>query len=265
MTYQLRNVVIAVVLGLLAAVLTTVYVTNYRKNVQHGQQDVGVLVAATNIPAGTSGAAIVSGHMLVQKTIPRTALVPGAISSPDQIARLVSTQDVMVGEQVTTSRFGGANELGVRAKLKGTLRAIQIAADPNQVLAGTLKSGDHVDVVGNMKVESAAGSSNTVHYDRVFLRDLLVLRAPTAADIKQASLGSNQHYNVMLAVTDSQASKLLFIVKNADPNAAPDGGWALQLRPVTNAADSPENIESIQTVLLDGLSPAERARVIGGK
>jgi Flp pilus assembly protein CpaB len=263
MTYQLRNVVIAVVLGLLAAVLTTVYVTNYRKNVQHGQQDVGVLVAATNIPAGTSGAAIVSGHMLVRKTIPRTALVPGAISSPDQIARLVTTQDVMVGEQVTKTRFGGANELGVRAKLKGTLRALQIAADPNQILAGTLRAGDHVDVVGNMKVESSGGS-NSRHYDRVVLRDLLVLRAPAPADIKQADLSSTQHYNVMLAVTDSQASKLMFVVKNADPNASPDGGWALQLRPVTNAADSPENIESILTVLLDGLSPAERARVIGG-
>jgi Flp pilus assembly protein CpaB len=265
MTYQLRNVVIAVVLGLLAAVLTTVYVTNYRKSVQHGQQDVGVLVAATNIPAGTSGAAIVSGHMLVQKTIPRTALVPGAISSPDQIVRLVSTQDVMVGEQVTKSRFGGANELGVRAKLKGTLRAIQVAADPNQILAGTLRSGDHVDLVGNLKVDTSNGGGSTVHYDRVFLRDLLVLRAPALADIKQADLSSTQHYNVMLAVTDSQASKLMFVVKNADPNASPDGGWALQLRPVTNAADSPENIESIQTVLLDGLSPAERARVIGGK
>jgi Flp pilus assembly protein CpaB len=263
MTYQLRNVVIAVVLGLLAAVLTTVYVTNYRKNVQHGQQDVGVLVAATNIPAGTSGAAIVSGHMLVRKTIPRTALVPGAISSPDQIARLVSTQDVMVGEQVTKTRFGGANELGVRAKLKGTLRALQIAADPNQILAGTLRAGDHVDLVGNMKVESNTGASQR-HYDRVVLRDLLVLRAPAPADIKQADLSSTQHYNVMLAVTDSQASKLMFVVKNADPNASPDGGWALQLRPVTNAADSPENIESISTILLDGLSPAERARVIGG-
>jgi len=84
--------------------LTTVYVTNYRKTVEHGQQNVGVLVASTNIPAGTSGAAIVSGHMLVRKTVPRTALVPGAISSPDQIARLVSTQDVMVGEQVTKTR-----------------------------------------------------------------------------------------------------------------------------------------------------------------
>ena len=264
MTYQLRNVVIAVVLGLLAAVLTTVYVTNYRKNVQHGQQDVGVLIAKTNIPAGTSGAAIVSGHMLVRKTVPRTALVPGAISSPDQIARLVSTQEVMVGEQVTKSRFGGANELGVRAQLKGTLRAIQISADPNQILAGTLRTGDHVDIVGNLKVDTGS-SGNSKHYDRVVLRDLLVLRAPTPPDAKTAAISSSsQKYSVMLAVTDSQASKLLFIVTNSDSNGSQDGGWTLQLRPVTNAADSPENIESIETILLDGLSPAERARVIGG-
>jgi Flp pilus assembly protein CpaB len=266
MTYQLRNVVIAVVLGLLAAVLTTVYVTNYRKNVQHGQQDVGVLVAATNIPAGTSGAAIVSGHMLVRKTIPRTALVPGAISSPDQISRLVSTQEVMVGEQVTKSRFGGANELGVRAQLKGTMRAFQVSANPNQVLAGTLRTGDHVDIVANLKVDTAGNSGQSKHYDRVVLRDLLVLRAPTAPDTKSGNLTSTQNYNVMLAVTDAQASKLLFIVDNSDANASQSGGgWTLQLRPVTNAADSPENIESIETILLDGLSPAERARVIGGK
>jgi pilus assembly protein CpaB len=263
MTYQLRNVVIAVVLGLLAAVLTMAYVTNYRKNVQHGQQDVGVLVASADIPAGTSGAAIVSGHMLARKTIPRTALVPGAISSPDQIAKLVSTQEVMIGEQVTKSRFGDANQLGVRAQLKGTLRAIQVAADPNQVLAGTLRAGDHVDLVGNMKVESGAGSST--HYDRVVLRNVLVLRAPTVPDAKTSDLNTTQKYSVMLAVTDSQASKLLFVVKNADPNSSPDGGWALQLRPVTNGADSPENIESINSILLDGLSPAERTRVIGGK
>ena len=264
MTYQLRNVVVAIVLGLLAVVLTAAYVTNYKKNVQHGQQDVGVLVASTDIPPGTSGAAVVSGHMLVRKTIPRTAVVPGAISSPDQIARLVSTQEVMAGEQVTTLRFGGANELGVRAQLKGTLRALQVAADPNQVLAGTLRAGDHVDLVGNMKIETAGGG-DTKHYDRVVLRNLLVLRAPTLPDAKSADLSSTQKYNVMLAVTDSQASKVLFVVKNADANSSPDGGWALQLRPVTNAADSPENIESIDTILLDGVRASQRARVIGGR
>jgi hypothetical protein len=222
MTYQLRNVVIAVVLGLLAAVLTTVYVTNYRKNVQHGQQDVGVLVAATNIPAGTSGAAIVSGHMLVRKTIPRTALVPGAISSPDQISRLVSTQEVMVGEQVTKSRFGGANELGVRAQLKGTMRAIQAAANPNQILAGTLRTGDHVDLAGNMKVETVAAVASCT--TTASARDLLYPRTGSL-DAAVADLSSTQKYNdarrhglagLEAAVRDQERRS----------NASPDGGWA---------------------------------------
>ena len=261
MTYQLRNVVIAVALGLLAAVLTALYVTNYRKSVQHNQASVGVLVAAKDIPAGTSGAAILSGHMLKQETVPRAALVPGAISNPDQIAKLVTTDQVLAGEQVSTRRFGGATELGVRAQLKGALRAVQIAADPNQILAGTLRAGDHVDVIGNMKVDSNNGGT-TKHFDRVVLRNLLVLRAP-ALNGNKGDLGPTQKYSVMLAVTDAQASKLYFVVKNADPNSSSDGGWTLQLRPVTDAADSPDNLESIDTVLLDGLGPAARARAGG--
>src|SRR5271169_1122438 len=142
MTYQLRNVVVAVVLGLLAAVLVTVYVTNYRKHVQHGAQNVDVLVATTDIPAGTAGSTIVAGHMMKALTVPRTALTPGAISSPDQIVRLVSTDAILSGEQVSTRRFGNSQELGVRAQLKGTMRAIQVgAANPDQVLAGTLRDG----------------------------------------------------------------------------------------------------------------------------
>jgi pilus assembly protein CpaB len=261
MTYQLRNVVIAVALGLLAAALTALYVTNYRKSVQHDQASVGVLVAAKDIPAGTSGAAILSGHMLKQETIPRTALVPGAISNPDQIAKLVTTDKVMAGEQVSTRRFGGASELGVRAQLKGTLRAIQIAADPNQILAGTLRAGDHVDLLGNMKVDSSTGGA-TKHFDRIVLRNLLVLKAPTLNGSK-GDLGPTQKYSVMLAVTDAQASKLYFVVKNADANSSSDGGWALQLRPVTDSADSPTNLESIESVLLDGLGPAARSRALG--
>jgi Flp pilus assembly protein CpaB len=262
MTYQLKNVVIAVALGLLAAILTAVYVTNYRKHVQHGAQTVGVFVAASDIPAGTTGSAVLSGHMLKKVSVQRTALVPGAISNPDQIARLVTVDQVFAGEQVSTRRFGNATELGVRAQLKGTLRAVQIAADPDQVLAGTLRAGDHVDVVGNMRVDSSGGGT-PVHFDRVVLRNLLVLRAPAPADANGGNLGSNQKYSVMLAVTDAQATKLIFVEKNADPNSAPDGGWALELRPVANAADSPDSVESIGTILLDGLSAAQRARLLG--
>jgi Flp pilus assembly protein CpaB len=259
MTYQLRNVVVAVVLGLLAAVLVTVYVTNYRKHVQQGAQNVDVLVATTDIPAGTSGATIVAGHMLKALTVPRTALTPGAISSPDQIVRLVSTDQIMSGEQVSTRRFGNAAELGVRAQLKGTMRAIQVgAANPNQVLAGTLRVGDHVDLVANIKSE---GGASGAHYDRIVLRDILVLRAPSGPTVTTGGVTNQSAESVMLAVRDSQSSKLYFAVKNADPASSPDGGWALELRPVTNPADSPPDIQSWFTVITDGVSAAEKAHV----
>lgn len=262
MTYQLRNVVIAIALGVLAIAFTALYVTNYRKNVQHEQQSVGVLVAKSDIPAGTPGSAIVSGHMLKQVSVPRSSLVPGAISNQAQIARLISTGDVLAGEQVSTRRFGNASELGVRAQLKGPLRAVEVAADPNQILAGTLKAGDHVDVVGNLKVENDT-SGATQHYDRVFLRNLLVLKAPDLGADK-SNLGTTSKYSVMLAVTDAQAAKLLFVVKNSDAGSATDGGWALELRPVAGSTDSPDSLESIATVLLDGLGPAARTHALAG-
>ena len=257
MTYQLRNVVVAVALGLLAAVLVTVYVTNYRKHVQHGQQNVAVLVAAEDIPSGTSGSAIVSGHMLKQLTVPRTALTPGAISSPDEIVRLVSTDQIMAGEQVSTRRFGNAAELGVRAQLKGTQRAVQVAGNPNQLLAGTLRVGDHVDLVANVSSEA---NGQTIHYDRIVIRNLLVLRAPAAVDPK-SGLSGGQSESVMLRMTDSQSPKFYWAVKNADPARSSDGGWALALRPVGTAADAPTVVETFKTVLLDGLGAAQRNKL----
>jgi len=261
MTYQLRNVVIAVALGLLAAVLTTIYVTNYRKHVQHGAQSVPVLVAAVDIPAGTAGSTIVAGHMLKSESVPRTALVPGAISNPAQIARLATVDQIIAGEQITVRRFGTNQQLGIRAQLKGTLRAIQIAADPNQILAGTLKAGDHVDLVGNLKLDAQL-NGGSVHYDRIVLRNLLVLKAP--ASLTSKGDVTSTKYSVTLAVTDAQSSKLFYVVKNSDAAGASDGGWALELRPVASATDSPDSVDNIATVLLDGLSSGQRSHIITG-
>jgi hypothetical protein len=62
---------------------------------------------------------------------------------------------------------------------------------------------------------------------------------------------------VILAVTDAQAQKLFFVVKNGD--------WSLQLRPVLHAADSPGSVETIESVLGDGLRPAQFAQLYVGR
>jgi Flp pilus assembly protein CpaB len=254
MTYRLRNIGIAVALAIVAALLTTFYVTNYKRTVQQGEENVPVYVASHDIPLGTSGADVDQREMLRVEHVSRRSVVPGAISKPDQIADLVAVEPIYAGEQVSTRRFRTAEEQGIRAQLKGNMRAVQVSGTDGELLAGTLNDGDRVDVLGNWTFPEG----KQTHVARVVLRDLLVLQAPDANKI-QSKIGANPNepFSVMLAVTDAQAQKLWWVVKNGD--------WSLQLRPVTDAADSPDSYENSGSVLADGLRAGARRRLTGGK
>jgi Flp pilus assembly protein CpaB len=244
MNYRAKNIGIAVALAALAAILTSAYVVNYKRHVQNGEGKVTVLVAARDIPAGTSGADVVDQKMLKEQTVPRKAVVAGAISSPDQLAQYVATQDVFEGEQVSTRRFAPPAEQGVRSQIKGTQRAYEIAGDPNQLLAGTLKAGDHVDVVGNWTVKSQASNGNERAITRVVLRNILVLRASVSESGGAALTAGDKSQNVQLRLADVQVQKLFWIAEN--------GTWHLALRPPVNSADSSNTIQEVDTMFFDG-------------
>lgn len=243
MTYRIRNIGIAVALAIVAALLTTFYVTNYKRTVQQGEQKVPVYVAARDIALGTSGAEVTQGSRLRLEHVPRRSVVPGAISQPSQIDRLVAVEPIYAGEQISTRRFRTPQEQGIRAQLKGNLRAIQVAGTQSQLLGGTLEEGDRVDVVGTWLVPE--NSQN--HISRVVLRDLLVLQAPGANDVpSKLSSNPNEPFAAMLAMTDSQAEKFWWVAQN--------GEWTLQLRPVTDATDSPDGLENAHSVAIEGVA-----------
>ena len=248
MTYRLRNIVLAVALAVVAALLVTFYVANYKRSVQQSEKNVTVYVATKKIPAGTTGAEAIEGAMLVPVKIARRNVVAGAVSQPNQIEDLVATETTYMDEQVTVSRFRPLTESGIKAQLKGNVRALQVAGDYHQLLVGTLKKGDRVDVVGNFKVEIADEQGGERAFTRTVLRDLLVLRAPnTSKAAEELGSGSTEEggFNVQLAVTDAQAQKLFFTMKNGD--------WHLDLRSPVSATDSAESLESIDTVICDGM------------
>lgn len=263
MTYRVRNIVIAVVLAALAALMTSYYVTNYKRHVQSDEKHVDVYVAARDIPAGTSGPD--AARMLKKKEVTQAAVAPGAIASPKDLANRLAAQRIYAGEQVTVNRFVGPSQNGVRADLKGTLRAFAVAGNQNQVLAGTLKAGDRVDVVANFKYK-IGDSSASYAATRIVLRDLKVLRAPSGGGSGgKLGDGLNTRYTVMLAVTDNQSQKLMFSAMNSDgAESGGDPGWWLELRPPVNAADSPDSVETLGTILRDGLS-RRKAAILYGK
>jgi Flp pilus assembly protein CpaB len=247
MNYRVKNIGIAVALAALAAILTSVYVVNYKRHVQNGEDKVPVFVAARDIPAGTSGAEVVDQHMLKKVTVPHKAIVAGAISSPDQLSQYIATQDVYEGEQVSTRRFAPPKEQGIRAQIKGTQRAYQVEGDQHQLMAGTLKAGDHVDVAATWSIKS--GGSNEIIVSRVVLRNLLVL-TPAEADAGGSAVTSSSQQSafVQLRMNDWQTKKMIWIQKNSEANGA---GWHLALRPPSGSLDSVNSVDDGRTLLFD--------------
>jgi Flp pilus assembly protein CpaB len=254
MNYRVKNIGIAVALAALAAILTSVYVVNYKRHVQNGEDKVPVYVAAKDIPAGTSGAEVIDHHMLKKVTVPKKAIVAGAISSPDELSQYIATQDVYEGEQVTTRRFSPPREQGIRAQIKGTQRAYQVEGDQHELLAGTLKAGDHVDVVASWGIKnpgsgSGQSDSDSAIVSRVVLRDLLVL-TPAEADSGGGTVTSaDKSLFVQLRMTDAQAQKMIWVQENSIGNG---DGWHLALRPPNGSLDSANTYMDSALMLFDG-------------
>lgn len=261
MTYQIRNIVIAAVLAVVAGLLVTFYLVGARNNTAADSEVVTAFVASKDLAAGTAGADVVAA--LEETEIAADAVVPGAITTPEDVSKLVLQEPVYKGEQITTSRFTTVKQQGIVGKLSGRDRALQLAGDPNQLLAGTLRDGDHIDVVASISYRVSDRDANGRVSDtrertasRVVLRDLTVLQAPVAPSTDSGVNSANQDYSVVLQVTDTQAETLFYVTKN--------GEWTLQLRPVRNAKDSDPSVETVESVLGAGLGATDIALLTGG-
>jgi Flp pilus assembly protein CpaB len=254
MTERARNIVIAVALAGIAALLTGLYVTSYQRQVQQGEEHVTVFVAARDIPAGTSGADAVARGLVSHKSITRTGVVPGAVSNTNQITGLVATQQIFAGEQITKLRFSQSAVQGIQGQLTGTQRGYQVHGDPNQLLAGTLRAGDHVDLVATF---------TEAPITRTILRNIYVLRASTSTEdgATKVTSGLTGSGNVILRLTDAQAQKLDFTINVASRVSDDQPKWHLTLRSPLKSDDTPDSITTFESIVLDGLNSQQRARI----
>jgi len=252
MTYRLRNILIALGLAAVAAILVSIYVTQYKNHVDNGQSGSQVYVAARDIPSGTPSDELIDGKYLRKESVKRVNLVRGAITDPAQITSRYVTEAIYEGDQLSLRRFGEAGAEGARGELTGAQRAIEIEAKPAQVLAGSLKAGDHVDVLATWPVPE--GGSH--HVSKVVLRDILVLGAGEAGSSNSSVTSSGGSTTVQLRVTDTQATKLFFLVKN--------GEWTLALRPPVRAGDGAEALADARTIAAEGVGAYVLQRAMEG-
>jgi Flp pilus assembly protein CpaB len=259
--YRLRNTAVAGGLALAGAILVFLYVVSYRNDVQSGANLVDVFVAARDIPEGMDGATAIGGGYLEKSTVLKRNVIGGAISDPGQLSDLAASHTIVAGEQISVRQFHSVAQKGVLANISGNRRAMTIPGGPNQLLSGIVNEGDRVDVLANIEyivrppagVDTAEGDLSRVA-TRVVLRDLLVLEAPGGSS--DGGIASSDEDSITLALSDSQAQKMLFAMNNGD--------WWLVLRPVAKPADSPESVETIESLLADGLGPRGIQELTGG-
>lgn len=230
LTTNLKNILIAAALAVAAVALTLVYVSNSKsKQSASGPAFRTVLVAARDIPVGTTGAQLAHAGWLTAARVPSDAVASGVVPSKGELATLVAIQPTYRGEQIVARRFGTSQQEGLVSTIHGQLRVFELPGDTHQLLAGIVRAGNRVDVVGS--IVKPEGSQT--HYGVIAVRNLLVVKAPSGSS-------SNGQSSIDLQLTSSQAQKLFWMEKNAD--------WSLLLRPSvrpSNVAGKPVTAQSL--------------------
>jgi pilus assembly protein CpaB len=267
-----RTVVLvaSLVVGLLAAVLTRVYVSMKDAEVK-AQKDalnkrygtIEVLVFAKDLPTGT----VLAASDLEPRIAPKLGLRGQAIlreSLGDVVGRRV-----LLGHQAGEVAFwsdiegGNPSERGLSADLKPKMRAISINCSGSAAVSGMVRPNDHVDVIGTFAFPGADGRVRNGDVEtRTILQNVLVLATGQTTAKTRASEGDSArgYSTVTLEVTPREAEMIAFAEQMK-------GRLVLTLRSRTDVTFEPElpkvDFEMIKSEI-ESLN-MERQRRLGGR
>ena len=160
MSYSVRNIVIALILAVVAAGLVIMYTSNVKHNADQSIKTTTVVVAKGDIVAGTPLNTLVDGGAFTTRQVATKDVVPGAFTSISSLnTSLATATNITAGAQVTPAMFSDSKDTAVVNQIHGTMRAVQVAFNANRVLGGTLKAGDHVDIYGEITIQSSRNNS----------------------------------------------------------------------------------------------------------
>lgn len=145
MQRRLIAAIAAVILAGIGAVLLFNYVATADSRAMAGQQPVDVLVVTQPVKAGVLASELVGS--VEKHQIPQVAVVPGALTSLDQVAGMSTTTSLQPGEQVISSRFaepGTASDGTVT--VPADMQEVTIALEPQRMIGGALTPGSRVAI-----------------------------------------------------------------------------------------------------------------------
>jgi pilus assembly protein CpaB len=198
----------AVFLAVAGGVLMFAYIRGLEGKALADTSPLVVLVAKDKIPAGTTAEKASASGLIEQKTLPKVAVLDGAVSSLTAIAGKSAAVDILKGEQIVAARFAAPGEgRGILSIPEGhQAMSVDVALPP--AVAGFIQAGDHVSII--------AKTSRPKPKTQFVLQNIAVLQiGQHTADGKAASAKSSysstgEHRMYTLSVTPQEAEKLAY-------------------------------------------------------
>lgn len=154
-------VVIALVLGGVAAVVAAQYLRSARTDIAALNEPVAVLVAQQDLPRGATAEELMERKLVAEEQVPRQWVAADAVSSVRVVAGQVLAVPVSEGELLTKSRFQYPSAAGLSYSVPENLVALSVDVDDVKGVAGLLKPGDNVVVFATFKPDGQAKTAYT--------------------------------------------------------------------------------------------------------
>lgn len=203
---------ILLIAALVAAVLGVVLVFLYANNTKNqGEARVKVIVAKSQIPAGTTGAEAVNSGAFEEQAVPVEAAAPSAISNPAAINDLVALTTIYPGQQVISQQWGTEDQVTRLPLPEGKIALSLQLGDPQRV-AGFVSPGSTVAIfaTGGPQIRTLLTGITVIGVGAVGLN------STPATDGQQQQQTSSAI--LTLAVTQAEAEKIIYAQGLANPS-----------------------------------------------
>ncbi len=199
------TLILGLTLGLIAAVLTFVYLSGSDSSSSGGIKsasgaDTPVVVVNRDLAAGTR----ITAEMLTVKNVPGTEALLGVFNNTEGVVNQVTTVPMITGEQVILSKITGSataiEEFGANAPLAllvdPGMRGVSVKVSSLIGAGGNIRPGDFVDVILIVETKvpdptdpAAAGTSD--QFATTILQNVKVLAIDTSRASADASASTD--------------------------------------------------------------------------
>jgi len=199
---------VALLLAIGATSAIFLYVQGVKREAKPAASSVTVIVSKKSISAGTQLNTLIQEGAFTTLSIPRDALVDGAVTSLPDLQNKTTASFILQGEQISTARLQGSTQAtGGVLGIPDGFQAVTIQLESQRSVSGFVQTGDHVVLYATLNSKAQEPFTATL------VPDVLVLKASNGSATPGAATSANSL--VTLALKPVDAAKVVLAQEKA--------------------------------------------------